>query len=59
MTQKRSILWAQIFSIGTEGLIYILGSPALGSNTGKISTFKWFENKWNYLKVCKKLKLHS
>lgn len=29
---------AQIFFIGPEGLIHILGSPAVGSNTGKIST---------------------
>lgn len=42
---------------GVRGLNHMLGTPALGSDRGKMSHYSWFENLWDLQRGCEKLTL--
>ena len=43
-TEEERIAWVWTSSLGSELFEHILGTPGLGSNTGKASLLSWFEN---------------
>lgn len=45
-TEEEGVPQAQDPPWGTRGLSHILGSPALGHNTRKMSPLSWCESQW-------------
>ena len=50
-------LWDPLWLVSSAN--HILGTPALRSDTGKMSPLSWFEKQWDWQQGCKKRRLHS